>query len=55
MKIPVLDRRPSLLAHFCGDNYNLNVMNFKALRIKFINFTTIIKFIKIERHNYASE
>jgi len=28
-------------------------MNFKALRIKFKKFKTIIKLKKFERHNYA--
>jgi len=32
----------------------MNFMNFKALRIKFKKFKTIIKFKKFERHNYEN-
>jgi len=31
----------------------MNFMNFKALRIKFKKFKTIIKFKTFEFHNYA--
>jgi len=39
--------------HFHSDQLNMNFMNFKALRIKFEKFKTIIKFENFERHNYG--